>query len=113
MKYLRSYSIGFVLSLIITLLAYGVVMNGVFTATLTIVAVVVLAVAQLAVQMFFFLHLGDEARPRWKLLTFITMAMILLLIVFGSIWIMNNLNYNNMTPQQTDARLLEEKNKGF
>jgi cytochrome o ubiquinol oxidase operon protein cyoD len=91
------YVVGFALSLVFTLNAYVAVtqaQNGLTTSLF--VLLVILAIAQLAVQVFFFLHLGRESKPRWNALAFITMIMVVLFIVVGSIWIMNNLNYNMM-----------------
>jgi cytochrome o ubiquinol oxidase operon protein cyoD len=92
------YLVGFGLSLVFTLNAYIAVTQtdkGAMTSSLFIF-LVVLAISQLVVQVFFFLHLGKESKPRWNGLAFITMIMVVLFIVVGSIWIMNNLNYNMM-----------------
>ena len=51
-----------------------------------------LALIQAIVQLFFFLHLGQEAKPRWQLFIFLFMLFIMLIIVIGSIWIMVDLN---------------------
>jgi hypothetical protein len=38
----------------------------------------------------------------------------LVVIVAGSLWIMNNLNYNMMmTPEQMDAYMSKQREKGF
>jgi plastocyanin len=42
----------------------------------------------------FFLHLGREKKPRWNLLFLISTIGIILVVVVGSIWIMNHLHYN-------------------
>ena len=98
------YVFGFVASVALTLVAYILVTHG-HAGKDTIVAIISgLAVVQFLVQMLFFLHLGEERRPRWKLLVAVLMAGFVLLIVFGSIWIMNNLNYR-MTPQQQEQYL--------
>jgi cytochrome o ubiquinol oxidase subunit IV len=47
----------------------------------------------------FFLHLGRETRPRWKLAVFLFMLGVILILVFGSLWIMTNLNYRMMPKQ--------------
>jgi cytochrome o ubiquinol oxidase operon protein cyoD len=44
------------------------------------------------VQLLFFMHISEEQRPRWKLITFIFSFIILGIIVFGSLWIMFDLN---------------------
>ena len=76
-----------------------------------ITAIIFLAVVQLVVQLVFFLHLGRERQPRWNLLAFAFMAIVLLILVLGSLWIMNNLNYH-MT--QTDMlHYLNNQGGGF
>jgi cytochrome o ubiquinol oxidase operon protein cyoD len=66
-----SYIVGFVLSVVSTLLAYLLVVNHVWPMSMLILIIAVLAVVQLVVQLIFFLHLGDEKGPRWKLVTIV------------------------------------------
>jgi cytochrome o ubiquinol oxidase operon protein cyoD len=114
--FLRSYVIGFVLSIIFTLAAYipvSIHLNSsrtVFSQEMLISLVLFFALAQLFVQLFFFLHLSQEKKPRWNLIFFLSTASIILIIVLASLWIMQNLNYNimpdsnmNMYIQNTEA----------
>lgn len=112
---IRAYTIGFVLSLILTLLAFFSVQNQLFVGSLLLAILGLLAVIQAIVQLYYFLHLGEDAKPRVRLLTFSFMILILLIIVGGSLWIMHNLNYNmmQMTPTEKDLYMLEQKDKGF
>jgi cytochrome o ubiquinol oxidase operon protein cyoD len=95
----KSYVVGFVTSLVLTLGAYFLVTQQALSRRLLIGAVATLALAQAFVQLFFFLHLGRETKPRWKLVVLLFMLMVVAILVFGSLWIMYNLNYH-MTPQQ-------------
>jgi cytochrome o ubiquinol oxidase operon protein cyoD len=102
---LISYAIGFILSVILTVVAYAVVVNDTITssyaAPLLAIAISLLASIQLVVQLLFFMHLSEEQRPRWKLMTFIFCFVILGVIVFGSLWIMFDLNDRMMmTPTE-------------
>lgn len=103
---LKTYTIGFVLSLILTISAYVLVAHTSFTKPLLVTIVVVLAIIQLIVQLIFFLHMASESKPRWNLAVFGFMLMVVFIIVFGSLWIMYNLDYNHaghnhyQTPQQ-------------
>ena len=108
----KGYVLGFILSLLFTLTAYALVQKHVssyheaFAHSFLYIAIAVMAVAQFFVQMFFFLHLGRETKPRWKLVVFYGMAMTVFIIVAGSLWIMHNLNYRMMPTQaQTDQYL--------
>ena len=91
---LRNYIKGYGISIVLTLLAFVLVMNvgeG-LSAKMLLVLLVVLAVAQLFVQLFYFLHLGAEAKPRWHLITFVFAAFIVIVLVGGTIWIMYHLD---------------------
>lgn len=101
-KQFVGYIYGFVLSLQFTLLAYVIAtLRGgdgelVFAASVIAPMLGILAAGQFVVQLIYFLHLGAEQHPRWKQLVFWFMILIVFIIVVGSIWIMNNLNYNMM-----------------
>lgn len=101
---LRTYVTGYLLSISLTLIAYLVVVKRSLSNTILIGVIIVLALIQFLVQMFFFLHLGKETRPRWKLFVMLLMIMVVLILVIGSLWIMANLNYR-MTPQEINTYL--------
>lgn len=114
MKNFIFYIIGFVLSVVLTLAAYLAVTEEWLEGAALVGLIVGLATVQFIVQVVFFLHLGDEAKPRWKLSAFLFTLLVLVIIVGGSLWIMANLNYNMMmTPEQMDEYMLKEGNKGF
>lgn len=108
------YIIGFLLSLGLTLLAYAIVVLDLLSAW-AVGVLLVLAVAQMIVQLVYFLHLGEEVGPRLKLLSFVFMEVILLIIVVGSLWIMNHLNYNmmEMSPDEKETYMMGQKDKGY
>lgn len=108
------YVVGFVSALILTFVAYWLVTSRPVTDGWLTALLMGLATIQLVVQLVFFLHLGSEARPRWNLTALIFMAIILVVIVAGSLWIMNNLNYNMMmTSDQMDEYMKTQRDKGF
>lgn len=88
----KTYIIGFVSSLLLTTASFFLVITKVLTGKNLIYAVVGLALAQAVFQLIYFLHLGEEAKPRWQLGIFFFMLLILLIVVGGSLWIMNDLN---------------------
>jgi len=107
---LKPYIIGFISSLVLTFAAWWLIWEQVhsghraFTYPFLAAAVLVLAMVQLCVQLLFFMHLGAEKGPRWKLGVFVSTFGIILIIVVGAIWIMGHLNYNMMaSPSQMDA----------
>lgn len=98
-----SYTIGFVISLLLTVSAYLLVTQAVLSGWGLIYALSGLAIAQLFVQLYFFLHLGRESRPRWKLHVLLFAAMVVVIVVFGSLWIMKNLMYgHHSVPSETE-----------
>ena len=111
---IKHYIIGFVLSLLLTLLAYGIVVYE-WVGTHAVAFLLVLALIQMVVQLIYFLHLDNEVKPRYKLVSFAFMAAILLIIVIGSLWVMEHLNYNmmDMSPDEKDAYMMGQKDKGF
>lgn len=104
----RPYITGFVLSLLLTIAAYLMVTNHTLNGRVLVGAVISLAIIQLLVQLLFFLHLGRESRPRWNLLVFTFMLGVLMILVFGSLWIMQNLNYH-VIPQDTNTHILKDE----
>lgn len=96
---LTAYITGFALSLCLTTAAYLLVVNHMLSGRQLALSLAGLAVAQLLVQLLFFLHLGRESKPRWKLLVFWFMLLVLGILVVGSLWIMRNLDYHMMPPQ--------------
>ena len=106
---MRSYIFGFVTSVLLTLTAYFSVVNHTFENTILISSIVSLAVLQLIVQLLFFLHLleGKPSEKGWGLIIFFSTISIILVIIIGSLWIMNNLNYH-ITPQQMNQYILEQ-----
>lgn len=108
------YVSGFVGALAVTVVAFALVMSRVLTGGWLIAVLVMFALVQLWVQLTFFLHLGSEAKPRWQLTAFLFTAVMVLVIVIGSLWIMYHLNYNmSMTPQQMDTYMKARAKEGF
>lgn len=103
----RSYSLGFIVSIILTAAAFLLVEHHALPRNALIVTIVGFAVIQLAIQLIFFLHIGSGSGARWKVATFFLAVIIIFIVVGGSIWIMNNLNYNMMhfTPQEQSQYL--------
>lgn len=109
-KAFKSYVIGFFGSLALTsfvwlIVNHHVASNHTSISHHTILFLVIMsALIQMVVQMVFFLHLGREKRPYWNLQALLAAAGVILILVLGSIWIMNNLNYsmNDKVPSQSE-----------
>lgn len=92
-----SYVLGFAISIVLTLTAYFLVTERLLVDGLLIAAIVGLGIVQMIVQLLFFLHLGSEVKPRWNIMAFLFMILVVLLLVIGSLWIMYNLDERVMT----------------
>lgn len=91
----RQYVIGFVLSIILTIIPFGMVMSG-MTGTAVLATIAVTAFAQVMVQLVYFLHLNGSAEQRWDTIAFIYTILTIAILFIGSIWIMNYLHSNMM-----------------
>lgn len=112
---LLQYLLGFVAALILSVLAY-VVATGEFIedSTLVMGVLLVLAVVQLIVQLFCFLHLGARGQSRDRTITLGFTISMMLVIVIGSLWIMKNLDYRmGMSSDAMNEYMLEQNKKGF
>lgn len=110
-----SYTIGFILSIALTIAAFFVALHsGVAPQAQTkmIVALLALAVIQFVVQMVFFLHFASGPNRAAKSLVFSATLGLLLIIIIGSIWIMNHLNYNMMASPQEMQQYINDQ-QGF
>jgi cytochrome o ubiquinol oxidase operon protein cyoD len=95
---LDGYLIGFGLSVILTAIPFGLVMSGVLESkTATAFAITLLAVVQIVVHMVYFLHLDPRSEGGWNLMALIFTAVILIIALTGSLWIMYHLQ-QNMAP---------------
>lgn len=108
-----SLSIGFVLCLFLTVIGYGVVQTESLPSQVKIVVIACLAFIQFIAQMFFFLHLGHERKPRYKLWMFFGMASVVGILVIGSLWIMHNLDYNMMNMTEQEKNQYMDDNQGI
>ena len=70
--------------------------TGVLSREVTIVVLILSAIAQLVVHLFYFLHMDSTEKGRFNMLSFVFTAVIVFIVIAGSIWIMWNLNNNMM-----------------
>ena len=88
--------LGFIFSIICTLTVYRVVTHMHLKHDALIAAVVGVGCVQVILQLIFFFHMGLESKPRWSLLLLVFTAILVLVVVLGTLWIMYNLDYNLM-----------------
>jgi cytochrome o ubiquinol oxidase operon protein cyoD len=100
------YTTGFLLSLGLTVLSFGAIWGGWAPPGAALAVIVVLALAQLLVQLVYFLHLGRSPDARENTVVFVLTALLILILVAGSLWVMHNANQNMMplSPKQALSR---------
>ncbi len=117
-KKIIGYCIGFVLSLLSTGIAYWLVIIHISTDHMVLehglltVLLMVLAVSQFILQLVYFLHIGSDDKPQWRVLVLWFMIIMVLIIGVGSLWIMDNLNYNMMHDPQQVQQYIDKSNSG-
>ena len=101
--------VGFVLCLLFTAAAYLTVISPGFDRGESLIMLVTFGVAQLLTQLFFFLHIGTRSQPRTNLIAFVFTLFILVLLVGGSLWIMQNLKHNMAPSSAMEAYMLDNQ----
>jgi len=93
---LQPYLTGFVLALVLTVIPFGLVAAGILPPFATLVIIAILAVVQVVVHLRYFLHIG-QSTPRENLLTLAFAALLIFIMIGGSLWIMLDLNARMMS----------------
>ena len=84
----KSYAIGFILSVILTVIPFGLVMYPSLPKFTTLAIVLLFAVVQVVVHLVYFLHLDRSKEQRDNVIAFVFAGLVILLLVGLSIWIM-------------------------
>lgn len=93
----KDYIIGFVLSVILTAIPFGLVMSGIITDTrITAGIVMVFALVQIVVHMVYFLHMNSRSENGWTLMALIFTIIVVTICLAGSLWVMFHMNANMM-----------------
>lgn len=90
----RSYMIGFIVSVVLTVIPFALVMYPSLPRHVTAWAVVALGVVQVFAHLKYFLHLDTAQEQRWNLIALIFSVIIIVLLVVLSLWIMNSIHHN-------------------
>ena len=89
---LRSYLIGFILAVVLSVIPFWLVAAHALPPKSTLLVIGIAAVLQVLVHLRFFLHLNLVTTPRENLLTLAFSAILIFLMVGGSFWIMFDLH---------------------
>jgi len=103
---LGGYVIGFGVCVVLTLASFGAVMTGLLPRGAVMGVLVLLCVAQLLAQLVFFLHLGSARDQRDNTGIFACTALLIAIIVGGSLWVTHNANANMMPTHMSTQRAI-------
>jgi cytochrome o ubiquinol oxidase operon protein cyoD len=101
---LKSYAIGFLLSVILTAIPFWLVMGKVFNNSgVTTMVILAFAVVQIVVHMVYFLHMNTKVEGGWSMLALIFTIVLVVIVLSGSLWVMYHLNANMMPGPMPDS----------
>ncbi|MGX7742861.1 cytochrome o ubiquinol oxidase subunit IV [Rhodopseudomonas parapalustris] len=93
---LLGYAVGLGLSVLLTATSFFIAGTDLVWQPSIPVAITVLAIAQMGVQLVFFLHITTGPDNTNNVMALAFGVLVVLLVVGGSIWIMGHLNHNMM-----------------
>lgn len=103
---LKSYLIGFGLSVILTAIPFWLVMAGVLESKqATAFIIMAFAVVQIIVHMIYFLHMNAKSEEGWTLVALVFTIILVVITLTGSLWVMYHLN-TNMMPMMHEGSTL-------
>jgi cytochrome o ubiquinol oxidase subunit IV len=98
-----SYTVGFILSVVLTVVPFALVMTHAASAAVVVPVCVGIGLVQMVVHLIYFLHMNAASSRSWNMIAFLFTVLIVAILVIGSLWIMYHLNANmmpGMTPTE-------------
>ena len=93
----NGYLTGFCLSVVLTAIPFWLVMGKILpTSGITALVILGFAMVQIVVHMVYFLHMNTRVEGGWSMLALLFTAVLVLIMLSGSIWVMYHLNTNMM-----------------
>jgi cytochrome o ubiquinol oxidase operon protein cyoD len=99
-KRVWGYLAGFTLASLLTVVSFYMTRSNLVWAPSIPIALSVLAIAQMGVHLVFFLHMTSGAESVNNLMALAFGLLIVMLLGFGSLWIMTHLDHNVMPMDQ-------------
>jgi len=101
----KSYVIGFVLAVILTVIPFWLVMAKVFPDSSTTAMVLLgFGAVQIVVHMIYFLHMNFKSEGGWNMLALIFTVVLVVITMAGSLWVMFHMNHNMMPPSMHEMK---------
>lgn len=90
----KEYVVGLLLSIVLTVVPFGIIMLDIMSGTPAVAVILVCAIAQVMVQLVFFLHMNTSSEQLWNTTSAMFIVVLVAIVIVGSIWIMAHLNHN-------------------
>lgn len=90
----REYILGLFLSIVLTVIPFGIIMFDLMSGTPAVIVILICAVAQVLVQLVFFLHMNTSSEQLWNTTSAVFVVVLVAILIVGTIWIMAHLNHN-------------------
>jgi len=100
---LKGYATGFILSVILTAIPFWLVMTHQLAPGTTKFVILGFAAVQVVVHMVYFLHMNSKSEGGWNMMALILTAILLFIVLTGSIWVMYHMNANMMPNMGNDG----------
>ncbi len=97
---IAGYLVGFALAVLLSAVSFYISRSTIVWAPSIPIALSVLAIAQMGVHLVFFLHMTAGSDSVNNLMALAFGLLIVMLLVFGSLWIMSHMNHNMMPMDQ-------------
>lgn len=101
---LKDYTIGFLLSVVLTAIPFWLVMEKKLPSGTTAMVILAFAAVQIVVHMVYFLHMNTKSEGGWNMLSLIFTVVLVVITLSGSIWVMFHLNHNMMPASAHEMR---------
>ncbi|MEM9224422.1 MAG: cytochrome o ubiquinol oxidase subunit IV [Pseudomonadota bacterium] len=102
----RSYMIGFALSVVMTIIPFWIVLGEVsLSLPLALTIIFGLGAAQIMVHIYYFLHVTLGAEDGWQAMSIGFTAILIIILLAGSIWVMFHLHENMMPAHEVIERV--------
>ncbi|MEM9229232.1 MAG: cytochrome o ubiquinol oxidase subunit IV [Pseudomonadota bacterium] len=102
----RAYVIGFALSVVLTVIPFWIVMGeATDSQLLALVVIFGMGAVQILVHVHYFLHVTVKAEEGWQAMSLVFTAILLVIVLAGSIWVMFHLHENMMPAHEQIERV--------
>lgn len=92
----QGYALGLALAILLTLASFWVARTHIIYGPGVPMALVALAIAQMGIQLVFFLHITTAPDNTNNVLALAFGVLIVFVLVFGTVWVMDHMNHNMM-----------------